>query len=125
GATNNSLIVTRTAPGEDIYKVQVTSGVTNVFSDDAHLVFNAPAPAQLLAHYTFEMGDGGIVPDETAKFPGIAASTTYVAGREGARAIHFDGGSFVRIPYPDSLLTLAGSPYTIAFWAQSASLGRI
>jgi hypothetical protein len=77
----------------------------------------AASAGELLAHYTFERDTDTTVVDEQGNFAGIATGITYGPGRAGALCARFDGtNSFIRIPAASSVLNLAGTPYTVAFW---------
>jgi len=80
----------------------------------AATIETVPAPTQLL-HYDFESDSADSIRDQAGSFHGQPFNIRHRLGRVGRYAAGFEG-SYIRVPGASTLLELAGSPYTVAWW---------
>jgi hypothetical protein len=118
GATNNTLSVIGAMEFLGKYRVLVTAGDLQAYSDEVEVVTVAPAEARLLLHLEFEENPNGTFIDSAGHFPGIVGNVALAPGRVGTFGAELSGTGYVRVPAAGTELELVGSSYTIAWWMQ-------
>jgi hypothetical protein len=114
-ATNSSITVTGTS-GTNRYRVLLTTGNVQLYSDEVEVaVLNLDAA--LLARWSFDEDSGSIAFDSVSNRNGTISNATRIPGKVGTGALLFNGtNSYVLVGGEQSPLQLTNTNFAITWW---------